>query len=132
MKYDVIIGCEIHVQLLTKSKAFCSCPNVFGGEPNSRVCPVCMGLPGSLPVTNGAMIDAAVLTGLALGCEIERITSIPTCQKGIRYPSLTCLSATAAISIYRLPTVRPGGFASCGFIWRRMRARTFIPMTGGR
>ena len=60
MKYDVIIGCEVHVQLLTESKAFCRCANTFGGEPNTRVCPVCMGLPGSLPVTNGAMIDAAI------------------------------------------------------------------------
>ena len=86
MKYDVVIGCEVHVQLLTKSKAFCSCLNTFGGEPNSRVCPVCMGLPGSLPVTNGAMIDAAVLAGLALGCEVAEITKFD--RKNYVYPDL--------------------------------------------
>ncbi len=86
MKYDVIIGCEVHVQLLTESKAFCRCANTFGGEPNTRVCPVCMGLPGSLPVTNGAMIDAAVLAGLALGCEVAEITKFD--RKNYFYPDL--------------------------------------------
>ncbi len=86
MKYDVIIGCEVHVQLLTKSKAFCSCPNIFGGEANSRVCPVCMGLPGSLPVTNAAMIEAAVLAGLALGCEVAEVTKFD--RKNYVYPDL--------------------------------------------
>ena len=52
MNYEVIIGCEGHVQLLTASKAFCSCANSFGGTANSRVCPVCLGLPGSLPLPN--------------------------------------------------------------------------------
>jgi aspartyl-tRNA(Asn)/glutamyl-tRNA(Gln) amidotransferase subunit B len=86
MKYDVIVGCEIHVQLHTESKAFCSCSNTFGGEPNSRVCPVCMGLPGSLPATNGAMIDAAVLAGLALGCDIAEVTKFD--RKNYVYPDL--------------------------------------------
>ena len=86
MKYEVIIGCEVHVQLLTESKAFCTCPNLFGGDPNTRVCPVCMGLPGSLPVTNTAMISAAVLSGLALGCEVAEITKFD--RKNYVYPDL--------------------------------------------
>ena len=86
MKCDVIIGCEIHVQLLTQSKAFCSCANEFGGEPNTRVCPVCMGLPGALPVTNSAIIEAAVLAGLALNCDIAEITKFD--RKHYVYPDL--------------------------------------------
>lgn len=86
MTYDVIIGCEVHVQLLTESKAFCRCSNLFGGEPNSRVCPVCMGLPGSLPVTNRAMINSAVLAGLALNCEIAEVTKFD--RKNYVYPDL--------------------------------------------
>ena len=86
MNYEVIIGCEVHVQLQTKSKAFCSCPNAFGGEANSRVCPVCMGLPGSLPVTNSAMIEAAILAGLALNCDIAGITKFD--RKHYVYPDL--------------------------------------------
>ncbi|MBN1685595.1 MAG: Asp-tRNA(Asn)/Glu-tRNA(Gln) amidotransferase subunit GatB [Spirochaetales bacterium] len=86
MKYEVVIGCEVHVQLQTRSKAFCRCPNTFGGEPNSRVCPVCMGLPGSLPVTNSAMIEAAILAGLALDCDIAGVTKFD--RKHYVYPDL--------------------------------------------
>lgn len=86
MKYEVIIGCEVHVQLNTVSKAFCRCGNSFGGEPNSRVCPVCMGLPGSLPVTNTAMVEAAVVAGVALNCSIAEITKFD--RKHYVYPDL--------------------------------------------
>jgi aspartyl-tRNA(Asn)/glutamyl-tRNA(Gln) amidotransferase subunit B len=86
MNYEVIIGCEVHVQLRTASKAFCRCANAFGGEPNSRVCPVCMGLPGSLPVTNTAMVEAAVLAGLALNCTIAEVTKFD--RKHYVYPDL--------------------------------------------
>ncbi|MBN1799701.1 MAG: Asp-tRNA(Asn)/Glu-tRNA(Gln) amidotransferase subunit GatB [Spirochaetales bacterium] len=86
MKYDVIIGCEVHVQLLTRSKAFCSCPNNFGGAPNSRVCPRCLGLPGSLPVPNRDMISSAIKAGLALHCKIAELTKFD--RKNYMYPDL--------------------------------------------
>jgi aspartyl-tRNA(Asn)/glutamyl-tRNA(Gln) amidotransferase subunit B len=86
MNYEVIIGCEVHVQLLTQSKAFCSCTNTFGGTPNSRVCPRCLGLPGSLPVPNREMILAAVKAGLALNCKIAELTKFD--RKNYMYPDL--------------------------------------------
>ena len=86
MKYEVVIGCEVHVQLLTASKAFCSCENSFGGDPNSRVCPVCMGLPGSLPVTNQTMVELAVLAGLSVNSSIAEITKFD--RKNYVYPDL--------------------------------------------
>jgi aspartyl-tRNA(Asn)/glutamyl-tRNA(Gln) amidotransferase subunit B len=69
-KYESVIGLEVHVQLKTKSKLFCSCPTEFGSDPNSQVCPVCTGQPGVLPVLNKAAVEGAVKAGLALGCRI--------------------------------------------------------------
>ncbi|MBN2738914.1 MAG: Asp-tRNA(Asn)/Glu-tRNA(Gln) amidotransferase subunit GatB [Spirochaetales bacterium] len=86
MKYDVIIGCEVHVQLLTNTKAFCSCENRFGGKPNSRICPVCSGLPGALPVTNQSIIEYAIRAGLAIHCRIPEITKFD--RKNYIYPDL--------------------------------------------
>ena len=86
MKYEVIIGIEIHLQLRTKTKAFCACENEFGGEPNTRVCPVCMGLPGTLPVANFSMVESAIVGGLALNCEIAGITKFD--RKNYVYPDL--------------------------------------------
>ncbi|MEK7331248.1 MAG: Asp-tRNA(Asn)/Glu-tRNA(Gln) amidotransferase subunit GatB [Candidatus Eisenbacteria bacterium] len=71
MAYEAVIGLECHIQLNTRSKMFCGCPAEFGAAPNSNVCPVCLGLPGALPVTNRAAVDAAVRLGLALGCQIR-------------------------------------------------------------
>ena len=68
--YEAVIGLECHVELATASKMFCACPTTFGGEPNTRTCPVCLGEPGSLPVTNKKAIEFTMLIGLALGCEI--------------------------------------------------------------
>ncbi|MFN2624795.1 MAG: Asp-tRNA(Asn)/Glu-tRNA(Gln) amidotransferase GatCAB subunit B, partial [Mycobacteriales bacterium] len=68
--YDPVIGLETHVELGTASKMFCGCPTEFGAEPNTQVCPVCLGLPGSLPVTNEAAIRFTVMIGLALNCRI--------------------------------------------------------------
>ena len=69
-RYEPVIGLETHVELGTVTKMFCGCPNQFGGEPNSLVCPVCLGLPGSLPVINRAAIEYAIRIGLALNCSI--------------------------------------------------------------
>src|SRR6516164_7435552 len=69
-EYEPLIGLETHVELGTVTKLFCGCPAAFGGEPNSLVCPVCLGLPGSLPVTNRAAIEYTIRIGLALNCTI--------------------------------------------------------------
>jgi aspartyl-tRNA(Asn)/glutamyl-tRNA(Gln) amidotransferase subunit B len=68
--YEPVIGLEIHVQLSTKTKMFCACDLSFGDPPNTHTCAVCLGLPGSLPVTNARAIEFGVLLGLALECEI--------------------------------------------------------------
>ena len=69
-RYEPVIGLEVHVELGTVSKMFCGCPTTFGGEPNTQVCPVCLGLPGSLPVVNRAAIESTIRMGLALNCDI--------------------------------------------------------------
>ena len=68
---DVVIGLEVHAQLLTRSKMFCGCPTAFGAAPNTQTCPVCQGMPGTLPVINRAAIEYAVRTALALNCRVN-------------------------------------------------------------
>src|SRR4051812_43056909 len=69
-KYDPVLGLEVHVELNTNTKMFCGCINEFGGEPNTHTCPVCLGLPGSLPVVNEKAVESAIRIGLALNCRI--------------------------------------------------------------
>ena len=83
-KYQPVIGLEVHVQLLTESKAFCGCVNRYGGDPNTHVCPTCLGLPGALPVLNRKAVEFAVLAAKAINCEI-RETSIFS-RKNYFYP----------------------------------------------
>jgi aspartyl-tRNA(Asn)/glutamyl-tRNA(Gln) amidotransferase subunit B len=83
-KYQPVIGLEVHVQLLTESKAFCGCVNRYGGEPNTHICPTCLGLPGALPVLNRRAVELAVLAAKAIHCEI-RETSIFS-RKNYFYP----------------------------------------------
>ena len=70
--YEVVIGLEVHAELSTKTKIFCSCPTEFGAAPNTHVCPVCMAMPGTLPVLNEKVVEYAVKAGLATNCEISR------------------------------------------------------------
>ncbi len=100
-----VIGMEIHVQLATRTKLFCGCPLEFAAEPNSRVCPVCLGLPGSLPVMNRRAFDFAVRAALALNCEIARFTKWD--RKSYYYPDLP---KNYQISQYDLPFSSNGCF----------------------
>src|SRR5215468_1187349 len=86
MRYAPVIGLETHVELGTKTKMFCGCTTVFGAEPNTQVCPVCLGLPGALPVANRAAIEATVRIGLALGCTIA--TWCRFARKNYFYPDM--------------------------------------------
>ena len=86
MKYEAVIGLEVHVQIRTKSKMFCSCANRFGAEPNTLTCPVCLGYPGTLPVPNRAAIKAAVKAGLLTGCTIAKFSKFD--RKSYFYPDL--------------------------------------------
>ena len=96
--YDPVLGLEVHVELGTATKMFCGCPTEFGAEPNSQVCPVCLGLPGSLPVVNEKGVESAIRIGLALNCTIA-----PWCRfarKNYFYPDMpknfqTCLLYTS-------------------------------------
>jgi aspartyl-tRNA(Asn)/glutamyl-tRNA(Gln) amidotransferase subunit B len=85
-KYEPVIGLEVHVQLLTASKIFCGCANQFGSEPNTNICPVCIGLPGALPVLNARAVEFAVLASLALNCEVRERSIFA--RKNYFYPDL--------------------------------------------
>lgn len=86
MKYETVIGLEVHAELSTKTKIFCSCKNEFGGEPNTRCCPVCTGMPGTLPVLNKAVVDYAIKAGLATNCSITKYGKQD--RKNYFYPDL--------------------------------------------
>src|SRR6185295_13938021 len=101
--YEPIIGLEVHAQLKTDTKMFCSCSTKFGAPPNTQVCPVCLGLPGSLPVVNGKAFELAVKAALALNCEIVRFTKAD--RKNYYYPDLP---KNYQISQYDLPFSRNG------------------------
>jgi aspartyl-tRNA(Asn)/glutamyl-tRNA(Gln) amidotransferase subunit B len=85
-KYEPVIGLEVHVQLLTATKAFCGCANHFGSAPNTNVCPVCLGLPGSLPVLNEKAVEFATLASLAINCEVRERSIFA--RKNYFYPDL--------------------------------------------
>src|SRR3954451_3144077 len=85
-RYEVVIGLEVHAQLTTNTKIFCGCPTSFGAPPNTNVCPVCLGLPGALPVLSKPAVEMAIKAGLALNCRINPVSRFA--RKNYFYPDL--------------------------------------------
>ena len=104
MKYIATIGLEVHVQLKTRSKMFCASPVEFGAEPNTHTCPICLGLPGALPVMNQEALRMTVLTGLMLGCDIAPVSKFD--RKNYFYPDMP---KNYQISQYDMPLCTNGG-----------------------
>ena len=98
MNYEAVIGLEVHVQLKTQSKLFCGCATEFGAEPNTRVCPICLGYPGVLPVMNAEAVRKTILSGLMIGCKITRFSKLD--RKNYFYPDMP---KNYQISQYDLP-----------------------------
>ncbi|MGI5921907.1 MAG: Asp-tRNA(Asn)/Glu-tRNA(Gln) amidotransferase subunit GatB [Syntrophomonadaceae bacterium] len=101
--YEVVIGLEVHAELKTATKIFCSCSTAFGAEPNTQVCPVCSGFPGMLPVLNKKVVELAIMTGLALDCEIAEVCKFD--RKNYFYPDLP---KAYQISQYDMPICKNG------------------------
>ncbi len=103
MEWEMVIGLEVHVELATKTKIFCSCTTEFGGAPNTHCCPVCTGMPGSLPVLNRKVVEYAMAAGIALNCDITRYGKFD--RKNYFYPDLP---KAYQISQLYLPICRNG------------------------
>ena len=101
--YEVVIGLEVHSELSTKTKIFCSCPTTFGGDPNTHCCPICMAMPGTLPVLNKKVVEYAIKAGLATNCKIARVSKND--RKNYFYPDLP---KAYQISQYDMPLCEEG------------------------
>ena len=122
LDYEIMIGCEIHCELLTKTKAFCACENRYGGMPNTRVCPVCLGLPGAMPVVSREYVEMGAIAGMALDCEINRFTKFD--RKHYFYPDLV---KGYQITQYDIPLCKNGRVKintappSAAPVWKEVR-----------
>ena len=103
MNYETVIGLEVHAELKTKTKIYCGCKNEFGGEPNTHICPICTGMPGTLPVLNKAVVDFAIKAGLAMNCTITKYGKQD--RKNYFYPDLP---KAYQISQFDLPLCQNG------------------------
>ena len=132
MDYEAVIGLEVHAQLLTNSKIFCGCPVAFGGEPNSRVCPICLGMPGVLPVLNRRAVEYTIRMALAVEGRVAETSAFA--RKNYFYPDLPKgyqISQYDRAGETHLPGRRhrnrgakavPGSSGSGGSTWRKKRA----------
>ena len=102
-KYEMTVGLETHIELKTQSKIFCGCSTKFGDAPNTNICPVCTGMPGTLPTLNRAALDYAILAGLATNCKIASLTKFD--RKNYFYPDLP---KAYQISQYDMPLCTDG------------------------
>lgn len=116
MAWEIVMGLEVHVELNTKTKIFCSCTTQFGGEPNTHCCPICTGQPGTLPKLNKKVLESAVMTGIALNCDITRYNKFD--RKNYFYPDLP---KAYQISQLYLPFARDG---RVDIVTRSGKART--------
>ena len=128
--FDPVIGLEVHVELGTASKMFCGCPTEFGAEPNTQVCPTCLGLPGAMPVVNGIAVESAIRIGLALNCQIAEWCRFA--RKNYFYPDMPKNFQTSQydepiafdgwIDVERRGRGAPSGSRSSARTWRRTPA----------
>ena len=103
MKYETVIGLEVHAELKTNTKIYCGCKNEFGGDPNTHTCPICTGMPGTLPVLNKKVVDFAIKAGLAMNCSITKYGKQD--RKNYFYPDLP---KAYQISQFDLPLCQNG------------------------
>ena len=137
MEFEPVIGLEVHAQLKTQTKIFCGCSTAFGAPPNTHVCPVCLGLPGVLPVLNREVLAFSLRMALATGCRVNRESRFA--RKNYFYPDLP---KGYQISQFELPVAEHGEIhietgdggcgasASPGFTWKRMPASWCTTRTG--
>ena len=125
-QYETVIGLEVHVELATRTKIFCGCSTAFGGAPNTHTCPVCTGMPGSLPVLNKKVVDYALRVGLAANCKINQLCKFD--RKNYFYPDnpqnyqrSSCICRSATMDMSRLtPQRERRKSAFMRSTWRRM------------
>ena len=97
-QYETVIGLEVHVELATKTKIFCGCSTAFGGAPNTHTCPVCTGMPGSLPVLNKQVVEYAAAVGLATNCTITQYCKFCLLYTSCAYRNLYRWSGNQAVA----------------------------------